>query len=1048
MSAERSGCCGPGRRHEGGLDRRAFLRRTGAGVIGAGLAGAAFGPPLPGASLGDHHVPADKGLSDADFAAQRAPGGERQWYSGDELDTIGMPVGGICAGQLYLLGDGRLGCWDLFNEEANSGYGQVNYQAGRSAVTGVRGVSRMEPYPAPGQGFRLRWRTADRGWDRRSLDRSGFSDVRFCGEYPIGWVQYREPGLPLTAQLTAFSPFAPLATEDSSLPATVLRWTLRNDGDEPLQVELTGWLENPVATRSAGTVGADRFQEPARLPGGEALRFAARPLEQPASTPTLFAGFDGPDYGDWTVEGEAFGAGPARGTLDRQQPVTGFDGPGLVNSYLGGDDRLQGRLLSPEFRIERPWICLLVGGGGHEGRTEVRLLVEGAPVRTARGRNREQLEPVNWDVRELRGRTARFEIVDRESGGWGHVNVDRIEFADAPRPAWSGPFEQLPDFGELCLGVLGQARSWDGNRDTSGLRLDAEAGELTGALELAAGESRELVFLLGWRFPNLRNAGRLVGREYASRFGSADAVVRSLARELTRFEADTRRWHETYYDSTLPRWLLDRIGSTNSILASATCQRWADGRFWGWEGVGCCHGTCGHVWNYAHAVARLFPELERSVRERQDFSAEGGFVAETGEVRFRGEGWHIWAGDSQAGYVLKALREHQCAPDGAFLDRQWPAVRKALEFLIQEDGGQAGAGGADGLLEGRQHNTYDIDYWGPNTMVGALYLAALLAGEEMARGQGDAAFAARCRSLFEAGRAATMERLWNGEYFEQQVDLERHPDWQYRDGCLADQLFGQGWAHQLGLGHLYPPDAVRGALRSIWRYNWAPDVAPQNQVHPPERWFADPGEGGLFTCTWPKSPHLGPRSTRYRNEVWTGIEYQVAGHMVWEGMVDEALAICRAVHDRYQPSRRNPWNEVECGDHYARAMAAWGVLTALCGFEHDGPAGHLGFAPRLRPEDFKAPFTAATGWGSYSQRASGAGFEAELRLRAGGLSLRSLALSLPAEAAQVAEGVISVVRNGAETPFQGRLQGSSLRLRWAEALELEPGDRLRVRVRG
>ena len=110
-------------------------------------------------------------------------------------------------------------------------------------------------------------------------------------------------------------------------------------------------------------------------------------------------------------------------------------------------------------------------------------------------------------------------------------------------------------------------------------------------------------------------------------------------------------------------------------------------------------------------------------------------------------------------------------------------------------------------------------------------------------------------------------------------------------------------------------------------------------------------------CTWPKGDAArgaARASTIYFNECMNGFEYQVAGHMIWEGMVQEGLAVTRAIHDRYHASRRNPWNEVECGDHYARAMASYGVFLAACGYEYHGPKGHLGFAPRLTPEDFRA----------------------------------------------------------------------------------------------
>ncbi len=249
--------------------------------------------------------------------------------------------------------------------------------------------------------------------------------------------------------------------------------------------------------------------------------------------------------------------------------------------------------------------------------------------------------------------------------------------------------------------------------------------------------------------------------------------------------------------------------------------------------------------------------------------------------------------------------------------------QKGPRFSIAQDGND------DGLIENSQPNTYDINFEGPNTFVGSLYLAALRAGEEMAKEMGDEEFAQRCRKIFESGSRLTVERLWDGEYFIQHVDLAKHPKYQYGKGCLSDQLFGQGWAHQLGLGYIYPRELVEKALQSVWKYNWAPDVGPYNDVHKPERWFARPGEPGLLTCTWPKSPYL-TEGVRYREEVWTGIEYQVAGHMVWEGMVPEALAICHGVQQRYQPAKHNPFNEIECGDHYARAMASWGVYTALC----------------------------------------------------------------------------------------------------------------------
>ncbi len=153
---------------------------------------------------------------------------------------------------------------------------------------------------------------------------------------------------------------------------------------------------------------------------------------------TVFADFESGNYAPWTVEGKAFGTSPATGTLKNQQKVDGFEGKGYVNSYHGGDDSL-GRLTSPEFKIEKKVISFLIGGGGFEDRTCMNLVVDGKVVRTATGQNTqsggtERLERNAWDVAEFIGKSARIEIVDNATGGWGHINIDQIVFSDVMPP--------------------------------------------------------------------------------------------------------------------------------------------------------------------------------------------------------------------------------------------------------------------------------------------------------------------------------------------------------------------------------------------------------------------------------------------------------------------------------------------------------------------------------------------------------------------------------------------------------------------------------------
>jgi len=982
----------------------------------------------------NHFVPTEKKLPPAWVKGLYEKGGPRV-YRGAELKPIGMPIGGIGAGQMYLGGDGRLLHWAVFNKHVNTGYGSRCYRF-------------WQPEARVDQGFALRVVRRGRNAVRR-LDAAGVGDVRFVGEWPIGVVEYRDPALGVDVTMSAFSPFIPLNAPDSGLPATILRFTLKNAGKEKVEATLAGWLENAVLFHSRQTAHVRRVNTERRDGGLLWVNCEAVPAPMPKATkpPEVFADFEGKDYGDWKVQGEAFGKAPARGTLPSQQAVSGFRGKGLVNTYLGKDGP-QGVLTSPTFTIGRPFINFLIGGGDHKGRTCINLVVDKKIVRTAVGKKDEQLLWNAWSVEDLAGRKARIEIVDRASGPWGHINIDHIIFSDVPT-AGETDVKDRADFGTMGIALLGPADGSQASASLAGGELPetlfgkdgslsrrgaSEAGPVRGAvartIALGPGETAGADFVIAWHFPNHKH-----GHYYATRFRSAGDVARYVADNFQRLGGETQLWHDTYYDSTLPHWLLDRLHMPVSTLATNTVQWRANGRFWGWEGVGCCAGTCTHVWNYEHALARLQPHLERTVRIMQDFGE--GFDEPTGLVGFRSN--RAYAADGQCGTVLKAYREHLISPDNAFLKANYPKIRKAMEYMLGQDGDE------DGLIAGSQHNTFDINFHGPNTFVGSLYLAALRAAEEMAKLMQDEKFAARCRKVFASGSEKTMDRLYDGEYFFQDVDLARHARAQYAHGCLADQLFGQNWAHQLSLGYLYPKEAVRKAIRAVYKYNWAPDVGPHNKVHRPERVFARPGEAGLFICTWPKSRHLERGGVRYRNEVWTGIEYQVAAGLIYEDCIDEGLTIIRAVHDRYDAKKRNPWNEVECGDHYARAMSCWGCLLALCGFEYDGPAGRIAMGPRITPDDFRCAFTAAEGWGTLAQKRAGGSQTNTISVRWGKLRLTEVDVQLPA-ALKPAEVQLRAAKEPVETAPPIR-DGNRLRVRLARPIVLETDQQLILTAR-
>ncbi len=997
-------------------------------------------------------VPADKQLK-ASWVASLTARGEREVYRGAELDWIGLPVGGLCAGQLYLGGDGKLWHWDILNHTA--GTGDAHYRAPRKPASPLE------------QGFALKVTVGGRT-EVRALDRTGFSDVSFCGEYPIGQVDYRDPALPLTVSLRAFSPFVPLQTEDSSLPATILQFTLTNTGTAPAECELGGWLENAVCLHTGRAGDGVRVN---RLRRGAALCLECSATEPPAGSarpgrrPIVFDDFEKPTYDGWTVTGTAFGPGPVERTrIHAYQGEVGGEGKRVVNTHasapgndVGARDNATGRLVSREFTIERRRINFWVGGGDHPGKTCVNLRVGDQVVRTATGHNANQMRQESWDVTDLAGQTARIEIVDDQQGGWGNIGVDQIVFSDElPEPP---PLLQRPDYGTMTLALFAPTAG-----DSAVLSLPAgnvaeelmpappatgEAtrpigrklvGALKRALTLAPGQSATVTFAVCWHFPNLalRDVAGSKGRHYAQRFASSAAVADYLAANLDRLVQQTRLWHDTWYDSTLPFWLLDRTLLNASILATSTSFRFADGRFWGWEGVGCCAGTCTHVWHYAHAAARLFPELERDLRERTDYGL--AFSPDSGIVQFRGQGAGL-AIDGQCGVILRTWREHQVSADDAFLKRVWPRAKRALECLISQPGG------ADGVLSGSQHNTLDTNWFGPVAWLSGLYLAALRAGEAMASDIGDSPFATRCRSLLETGRQRMVAQLYNGEYFINKPDPQHAEAINSGTGCEIDQVFGQSWAWQVGLGRVLPEKETRSALQALWRYNFAPDVGPYRATNKPGRWYAMAGEAGLLMCTFPRhdwsykqAAGKGPEwAAGYFNECMNGFEYQVAGHLLWEGLVTEGLAVTRAVHDRYHPARRNPWNEVECGDHYARSMASYGVYLAACGFEYHGPRGHLGFAPRVSPEDFRAAFTAAEGWGTYSQRQTGSGLQAEVALKWGQLRLRTLAFAPKGTPTKV-----TVTVAGRAVPATLKVADGRAEVALAAEVSLRAGESLQV----
>ena len=793
------------------------------------------------------------------------PAQHRQYndvYSGDWLNHVAFPLGGIGAGMICLEGTGALShvsirnSPDIFNEPCIFSALWVK-AAGNGPVAHVLEgpVPPRKIFGLPGSGNGCRG--ANFGLPR-------FSSASFQARYPFGIVSLEDDKVPLQVQITGWSPFIPGDADNSSLPVAALEYRFTNPGERPIEAIYSFNAMNFMATGS----------------GGEAV------LAVP-----------------------------------------------------------QGFILWQPGSEEKPW---------EKGAFSAAVDDGGARVNYA------------W----FRG-------------------------------AWFDPLTMV--WGDIEEGrCLAKPPIIEG---------DPSPGASIGVpLQLARGEEKAVKLMLAWYVPktNLRSMWRprkdslcemapqrqLPAHEpwYSARFAGIEEITR-----YWRDNYDTlcdRSWHFSacFHDTTLPAEVVEAVAANLTILKSPTVLRQTDGRLWGWEGcrddAGCCAGSCTHVWNYAQALPHLFPDLERSLRQTEFNEAQD----ERGHQSLRaalpiGPSVHDnpAAADGQLGGLMKVYREWRIGADTEWLRDLWPRVKASLDYCIETwDPWHTG------VLEEPHHNTYDIEFWGADGMCGSIYLGALQAVIAMGKALRDDV--SLYVSLLDKGRKHMEEKLFNGEYFYQEVrwrDLdaespielaagtkyryspeaielleEEGPKYQYGRGCLSDGVIGAWMAAVCGVEEFLDAEKIRSHLRSVYRYNFISDLS--EHANPQRPGYAIGREGGLLLCTWPR----GGRPSLpfvYSDEVWTGVEYQVASHLMTMGMVEEGLAIVRACRDRYDGRVRNPFDEYECGHWYARAMASYALLQGLTGVRYDAVEKTLYMHPSLKG-DFHSFLCTATGYGTVGVR--------------------------------------------------------------------------------
>ena len=561
----------------------------------------------------------------------------------------------------------------------------------------------------------------------------------------------------------------------------------------------------------------------------------------------------------------------------------------------------------------------------------------------------------------------------------------------------------------------------------------AETGTLAAAITVKPGEKRSVRFVISWHFPNCTNywnpeqlacdcdsddacdekscdcgSPTTWKNYYATIFAnSAESAAYSLA-NWDQLERQTMMFKEALFTTSMPPAALEAVSANLSTLKTPTCLRLTDGSFYGFEGChpksGCCEGSCEHVWNYAYVLPFLFPALERSMREldyRYNQREDGAMPFRLQLPLGREPSNFRACADGQFGGVIKTYRDWKICGDDEWLRRLWPAVKRSIEYAWAPTNQDRWDRDKDGVLEGRQHHTLDMELFGPNSWLTGFYLGALKAGAEMAEHLGENAAADEFRGLFERGSAWVEAHLFNGRYYHQVIDLTDRsvldpyvvpsdPDspargadvvgsywneeagelkYQIGDGSEIDQLGAQWHANICGLGDVFDPSNRHTALTSLFRYNYKRSM---RDFFNPCRIYCLNDEAGLVICDWPEGTYRPAIPLPYSGETQNGYEYQAAILMIQEGLVSEGMEAVTAIRDRYDGEKRNPWNEFECGSNYARSMATYSLVPTFSGFSFDMPHRKLGFDP-IHSADFDSHsgsgystiWSVDSGWGVF-----------------------------------------------------------------------------------
>jgi len=791
-------------------------------------------------------------------------------YSGERLNRIAFPMGGIGAGMICLEGTGAVSHIsvrhkpDVFNEP---------FMFAALAVAGLENGAKVLEGPVPGRKLFGAPYTGN-GSSSSSYGFPRFDKAEFLARFPFATVRLQDDDIPLDVEIKGWSPFCPGQEDLSSLPMAALEYTFTNQTDSALDLVFSYHAENFMRMRSSnvwGTVYEDRGHSIAPLKNGFILAQSCFP--------------DKPHYkGDFAIS-----------TLE-------------------------------DARVDHRWFR----GGWYDARTML-------------WRDIEKAEPVSDTSRQGSVNASLYVPLTLKAGDSKTIHL---------MMSWYVPHS------DLRHGTLTPVQGEPVCDPSTGCCSSEYTSQ----------------FYEPW---------------YSQRFSDITEVSQFQLSNYWDLREQSERFSQAFFSSDLPPEVLEAISANLSILKSPTVLRQKNGALWAYEGCfdsgsGCCTGSCTHVWNYAQAIPHLFPRLERSLRETEFLRSQD----QLGHQNFRSalpiqstsHNFHA-AADGQLGGIMKVYRDWRISGDTEWLRGLWPEVKQSFEYC-------SGTWDPDGIgiLVEPHHNTYDIEFWGPDGMCSSIYLGAIQAMMHMAAAMDEdhEAYA----SLLAKGVAYMEKELYNGEYFIQRTTwkglrtpppdehLETNwninyskeafemlkkegPKYQYGKGCLDDGIIGAWFDAVCGLPEFMDRTKVHSHLNAVYRHNFKRDLS--DHVNPQRPGFGAGKDGGLLLCTWPHGDQPSLPFV-YSNEVWTGIEYQVASHLMMHGEVEKGLDIVREVRRRYDGTTRNPFNEYECGHWYARALSSYALIQGLTGLRYDAPDKVLYIGSQLG-DNFQCFISAETGYG-------------------------------------------------------------------------------------